>query len=146
MDNNYNNDYCCDVREKSELCLSCLAVGITAGILIGVAAALLFFFGVITNLTIALWVAFGVGLFTLVATFGAALLTPMWISRKCFCKNKNALITGGIGLVVTTVVALSTALAAASIFSAVLVGLTTFFLLLSVTSLICFIICIARCC
>ena len=145
MENNYNNDYSCEVRERSELCISCLLAGITAGVLVAIAVGLLFFFGVITNLTIALWVAFGVGIFTLVSTFAAALLTPVWISRKCFCRNKNALLTGGIGLVVTTVIALSTTLAAQSILSAILIGLVAFFLLLSLASIICFIICITRC-
>jgi len=145
LENNYNNEYCCEVRERAEICISCLAAGITAGILLGVAAGLLFFFGVITNLTIALWVAFGVGIFTLVSSFGAALLTPVWISRKCFCRSNNALLTGGIGLVITTVIALSTGIAAGSILSAILIGLVAFFLLLSVAALICFIICITRC-
>ena len=145
MENNYNNEYSCEVRERSEVYISCLVAGVTAGILLAIAAALLFFFGVITNLTIALWVAFGVGIFTLVSTFAAALLTPVWISRKCFCRNKNALLTGGIGLVVTTVIALSATIAAQSILSAILIGLVTFFLLLSVAAIICFIICITRC-
>ena len=145
MENNYNNEYSCEVGERSEVCISGLVAGVTSGILVAIAAALLFFFGVITNLTIALWVVFGVGIFTLVSTFAAALLTPVWISRKCFCKNKNALLTGGIGLVVTTVIALSSAIGAFSILSAILIGLVTFFLLLSVAAIICFIICITRC-
>lgn len=142
---NYNNDYCCPVRERSEMCISCLTVGIIAGIISGIAAALLFFFGIVSNLTIALWVAFGVGIFTLLAAFTTAILTPVWISRRCFCRSKNALLIGGTGLVITTVIALSASIFSGSIFSAVLIGLVTFFLVLSITALVCFILCITRC-
>ena len=50
MENNYNNEYSCEVRERSEVCISCLLAGITAGVLVAIAAALLFFFGVIKHL------------------------------------------------------------------------------------------------
>ena len=146
MSNLINYDDCQNnVRERVEFCISCLAVGVIVGIFAAIAVGLLFYFGVISGLTIALWVAFGIGVFTLIATFLTAILTPIWYVGGCFCRNRRGLLIGGFGTVLTTVIALSITLASASVLSAIILALVTFFLLIAIFSLICFVICVSRC-
>ena len=118
---------------------SCILAAIIASVILGVIAAFAQITGVITVATVFLWAALGFGVVYLAAVLLAAALTDRSLRAGCLCDTLDALLVGILGTVLFAIVLLAAGTTATSIISAILVGLLTAALTLTVTATACFI-------
>ncbi len=118
------------------VCLS-LITGILAGVILGVLYALGF---VATEIVFWAYLAVGVA---------GVLLSPVYAARsacegigRCFCNYKNLILAGAIGTIVAAVVGLIVAPIASTTVVAIVLGLTTFFAVVLLVSVICLVTCL----
>lgn len=130
----------CDCRYKC----SCTILALIASLVIGIIGAFFQITGTIDITPMILWVLFGVA----AAILGLLLLSPAHQSGRygpeC-CSILNTLLVGSLGTILFSAVLLLVGIAATSVVSAILVGLVLFFFALALTTLACYIRCIAGC-
>lgn len=122
---------------------SCTAAAVIASVIAGVLASFLQITGVITVTTAFLWVVFGIavgylGIFVLASCCRRE-------NRVCTCAALNALLVGILGTVLLALVLLAVGITATSVVSAILVGLTVFFFVLTVSAAACYVKAISGC-
>ena len=130
----------CDCRYKC----SCTIGALIASLVIGIIGAFLQITAVITITPVILWVLFGIS----VAVLGLLLLsTALHTGRSCpeICSILNVLLIGSLGTILFSAVLLLVGITATSVISAILIGLVLFFFGLTLTTLACYIRCIANC-
>ena len=125
---------------------NCGLLGIVIGILAGIAAGIVFPLGLIPtpeNLVIITGVIAIVGLVIFLLT---TLLTnkdsDVFSIKRCICSIGKYLILGSIGAIITGTVVLTRVLVATSLLSAILVGLTAFFFIVTIVSIVCLFVCL----
>lgn len=124
--------------------LSCNFAGIVVSILVGIAAGLLFAFGLLPSVLVAVWVSLVLA-FVLLAYILA--LTARGAGRgtgTCQCRNVLPLLLAVLGTIALAIIALSVTLAATSALSAVLIGLGAAFVAGMLTQLFCLIRCLVN--
>ena len=123
---------------------SCTILALIASLVIGIIGAFLQITAVITVTPVILWVLFGIA----VALLGLLALSASAGSGKSCpenCTILNTLLIGALGTVLFSAVLLLVGIVATSVVSAILVGLVLFFFSLALTTLACYIRCLAGC-
>ena len=123
-------------------CSACLLIGITLSIIFGVIVGILFFFGYVPLIETAVWIAFGIAAFALAILLISAIFSNRDKVYKCLRANAGALLTGIIGTLITAIAALSIILTPGSVLIAILIGLGAIFLGVTLTALVCLILCL----
>ena len=117
---------------------TCTAAAVIASVIAGVLAAFLQITAVITVTPVFLWVAAG----------AAAVYLGILVLRSgccggdlgsCGCAGLNTLLAGILGTILFALILLAVGITGTSVVSAILVGLTVFFLTLTVTGAACFV-------
>ncbi len=132
----------CNGRCKFSAC-GCL--GVVISIILGAIVGILFAFNFIPGIVIAAWIAFGLGVLTLVLVFIATLVSACCHCRaliKCSARNIPCLLVGTFGTIITSIAALSIVLTNAFISVIALVALGAFFVSLMFIGIIAYISCI----
>lgn len=117
---------------------SCTAAAVIASVIAGVLAAFLQITAVITVTPVFLWVAAGAAAVYL----GILVLRTNCCNADagdCTCAALNALLVGILGTILFALILLAVGIVATSVLSAILVGLTVFFLALTVTGAACYV-------
>lgn len=125
--------------------LSCKAIGILLSIVFGVLAGILFFFKALPCVTVSIWVALAIAVIVLIATIFAVFRSNSISDKVCLCRNISTLLVGVIGTIITAVVALALWLLPCSIFIATLIGLIAFFFVLTLSAVVCILLCLLDC-
>jgi hypothetical protein len=123
-------------------CSACLLIGITLSIIFGVIVGILFFIGYVPLIETAVWIAFGIAAFALAILLISAIFSNREKVYKCLRANAGALLTGIIGTLITAIAALSIILTPGSVLIAILIGLGAIFLGVTLTALVCLILCL----
>lgn len=113
---------CC---KKDFGCLILVIISVIIGILVGIA----FGTGIITGIIAALWTVLGIAILAILTLLGIAIFGRR-DAEECLCRNGNCLLFGAIGTVIFSIVTL--ALTVSAIATAVLVGITAFFAILTI--------------
>ncbi len=122
--------------------LSCTGTAVIAAAIVGVLTAFLQITGVITLTPVALLVAFGIA----VAYLAVLLLATGRRERCCrLCGALGAVLVGILGTILLALVLLAVGITAASVLSAILVGLLLFFFALLLTATACLVRCLGDC-
>ncbi len=90
---------------------------LVVSVIAGIGLAVIFSLGIIANVTVALWIAFGLSIVSLLALFALAPFSgsdELPTLQRCFCTYSRGLIAGTIGTLVTTLAALSLTIAVTS--------------------------------
>ena len=127
-------NFCCNCRDN------CTVFAVLASLIIGVVTAFLRLTAVITVGTAFLWVVLGVA----IAYLGLTYLKSDSL-RSCGCSSINALLTGILGSVLTSIILLAITFAATSVIGAIITGALLFFFTLTLTSTACLVKCNAGC-
>lgn len=125
--------------DKTNECLTAILISALLGLGIGFA----FFTGAITGIIPALWIAFGIGVGTLVLLTILPIITKGEEAR-CICKKGECVLLGALGTVILSIVSLTITLATASVAFAILVGVLGGFLVLTILALANLIRCLIR--
>ncbi len=102
------------------------------------AVGILFFFYLIPNIVTAVWIAFGLGLLSLIFLFTGLLRAsacPGGILSKCLCRYGRCLLAGSMGTIVCALAALAIVLSFRWIFVVFLVAVGAFFTVLMLIAL-----------
>ena len=134
-------------RQNSCSNVTALVVSVIAGI----GLAVIFSLGIIANVTVALWIAFGLSIVSLLALFAIAPFSgsdELPTLQRCFCAYSKGLIAGTIGTLVTTLAALSLTIAVTSTALIIIFFLIGLFLALLLISIVQFLWCLTsrNCC
>lgn len=124
-------NFCCGYRNN------CTLYAVLASLIIGIVTAFLRITAVITVSPAFLWVVFGIAIAYLGLTLIKADSLRSFTSRSCGCSSLNALFTGILGSVLTSVILLAITFAATSIAGAIITGALLFFFALTLTSTVC---------
>lgn len=135
------------MRNRSCKCscsYSCTFISMLISIIIGAIIGVLFYFGFIPVL-ISSPISFILAA-ALAIVAGTAIVIGILYSddcnvTSCLSSLRNPLLAGPVGTFFASIIALSVALAAESVFYAVIVGLTAFFLCFTVATVLCLIGC-----
>lgn len=122
-------------------------IGLLVSVIAGVAAGILFALNVFPFIAAAAWIAFGLGvlsLLILISGLFSAAEDRSYVLTNCLCRNAAFFLTGIIGTILTAIVLLSINLVLLCIPAIILVGIGTFFFSLMIFGLIFFICCIMR--
>lgn len=114
--------------DKTNECLTAILISALLGLGIGFA----FFSGVITGITQALWIAFGIGILSLILLI---ILPTKGEQERCICKKGECLLLGALGTIVLSIISLSITLATASAGFAILIGALGAFLALTILAI-----------
>lgn len=126
-------------KEKCNNC-SCKLFNILSSLLVAVGIASVFYIGLITSISVLIYITLVLGILGLIGLLAIIFGTPRYI---CDCINKTSLISSSIGAIITSAFALAlTSLATFSIPIAILIGVISFFLVSLVISIIELLICI----
>lgn len=121
----------------------CTAAAVIVSIIVGVLAAFLQITGVIFVTPAFLWVVAGVAAVYLgILTLRAGCCGDGGV---CVCRALNALLVGILGAIGFALILLAVGITATSILSAILVGLTLFFLSLTIGATACYVKAVAGC-
>ena len=118
-------------------CLLALVIGLFIGVILGV----VYFFGFLPTIALAIWAlivlaAVFLVLLVLVGAFGNGKVA------RCICGNGNCLLAGIIGTIILGIIALAVGVATATIATAIIVGLFGLFATLFIIALIILVMCI----
>ena len=136
---------CCDNRNDCEICKS---TSVILGIIVGVAVGILFSVGliplIINFLNIALVAsAVGIGILLVALVFANNIKggNAFW---ECACKFSKLLLAGSIGTLRASTITLIIGVAEITILSSIFVGISAFFFILMIVSIICLINCVIK--
>ncbi len=111
---------------------------LVVSVIAGIGVAVLFSLGLIANAVVALWIAFGISIISLLALFALAPFSRadnLPHLQSCLCSHGKNLIAGTIGTLVTTLAALSITLAVTSTALIIIFFLVGLFLSLLIISI-----------
>lgn len=124
---------------------ACGCLGIVLSIVFGAIIGLLFAFDHIPFIVISTWIAFGLGILSLIILVVGVFLAVIHQTlplQKCLCQNTKCLLAGIIGTIISALAALSIVLTNEFISVIVLVSIEAFFFAMMILNLIGFINCI----
>lgn len=137
MKTNNNGKHC--------VCPGCQLRSAITGIIFGIVLGILFYSVSIPFIITGIWIAFGIAAFILVYILGVLFLTSCGDSclktKCCLRENTKCLLTGSIGTIITSIIALSINLITQNIPIAVLIGLVAFFFIYLIVAIISFVKC-----
>lgn len=136
------------VREVINICCcrrNGVLLSIIAATVLGVIGAFLQISGLIAVTPAFLWAAFGIAVGYLAVLAGGFLLRKCQEPARCLCRALSTVLVGIWGTQLFAVVLLAVDITAASVLSAVLVGLLIASLALSLGATACLIRCLADC-
>lgn len=118
-------------------CLLALVIGLFIGVILGV----VFFFGLLPTITLAIWflvvfAAVFLILLVLIGTFSNGKVA------RCICGNGTCLLAGIIGTIILGIIALAVGVAEATTATAIIVGIFGLFAALFIISLVVLVLCI----
>ncbi|MDO4504164.1 MAG: hypothetical protein Q4B84_03380, partial [Clostridia bacterium] len=118
-------------NDKHCVCPGCQLRSAVSGIIFGVILGLLFYSVSIPFIITGIWIAFGIATFILAYILGVLFLTSCGDSclksKCCLRENIKCLLTGSIGTIIISIIALSINLVIQNIPIAILIGLMAFF-------------------
>lgn len=124
---------------------NCMFFGIIISIIIGAVVGVLFALGLIPFIGTVAWIFFGISLLILTLYIWGLVIgvinCPNAIT-KCLDCNSIMLITGIIGTLITSIIAISISLIPALIVVIAIVAIMTFFFSIMIISLICYLLCV----
>ena len=118
-------------------CLITLLIGIVFGIIVGYNAYITLIPGIVT----AIWIAFGIGVGALVLLTLIAAKTCCK-KEKCICRNGKCIAIAAVGTIITSIIGLSITITAESVLIAILIGLGTLFLTMTILGLLNLVLCL----
>lgn len=118
-------------------CLITAIIGVFLGIIVGYNAYL----AIIPGITTVLWIGFAIAVGTLIFLTFISLYAPC-SKERCICKLGKCLVIPAIGTIITTIVGLAITIVAGSIGVAILIGLVTLFLVMTILNILRFILCL----
>lgn len=124
---------------------ACSFLGVFISILFGALIGVLFAFGLIPNIVISAWIAFGISVLALIflmLTVITAATNPSKALTRCLNNNTTCLLVAIFGTLIFTLVALSIVLTTTSILIIIIVAISAFFFTLLIIALIALIACI----
>lgn len=124
---------------------ACSCTGVLICILFGAAIGILFAYNFIPGIVTATWIAFAMGVLTLIflmATIVSTALNPSRALTRCLSKNTTCLLVGTFGTIISSLAALSIVLTPIFISIITLVAIGAFFFALSVIGIIAILSCI----
>ncbi len=122
------------------ICLISALISAILGIIVGFVSFSTALAGVVT----ALWIAFGIAILSIIIL----LIYPLIMNRrslKCICDTGTCLAIGAIGTLITSIIGLTITIVTGSLFSAIIIGLATFFLALTIFSILQLLLCLTDC-
>lgn len=122
----------------------CLGIALIISLIIGVVAAFLQITAVFTLTPVVFLVAFGIAILYLAITLIAASAAQRTTCNRC-CSSLSWLLFGIAGTLLSSVVLLLIAFPATSVVGALFVGVLFFFFTLTISSVTCFVRCLADC-
>jgi len=123
----------------------CTLIGAIVSVCIGIVAAILRYTATVTVTPAFLWVLFGIGAVTLLLTPVSIALVYRLGRGDCVCSSLGGIIAGTLGTVLTSLLLLGITFAATSVAGAAIFGLLLGFFTLTLASVACLAICIAKC-
>lgn len=118
-------------------CLITLLVGVILGIIVGYIA----YTTTITGIVLALWVSFIISVISLILLTLSALLA-CGKKERCVCNNGYCIAISAVGTIITTIIGLAITITTGSIGIAILIGLATLFLAMTLLNLVKLILCL----
>ena len=112
-------------------------------VIIGIIIGILFYFAFIPSIVIALWIAFGISIFSLILLVVVSVFGKEK-TEKCICKNGKCLAIPILGTIATSIAAISITLTAYVISRAILIALWGFFFAFLLINLLTFLICLTK--
>lgn len=125
----------------------CNCWALVLGVLFGIIVAILFAFGLIPGITLAVWIAFGIGVLLLLVLTGLIAIAAKDRANaldKCLCKNGVCLLISALGTIISTIAALSISLVPYSLLIIALVFIAAAFFGVLVLSFIALLICVIK--
>lgn len=122
---------------KNECPSGCSCAGIVISLVVAIVVGVLFYFGYIPFIVTAAWIAFGLGVMTLILLFVSLAIASghrRSVLRECLCRRAKCLLIGAVGSIVLSI-ALVSITVVTSILITILVALGAFFLTLILLSL-----------
>lgn len=118
-------------------CLITLLVGVILGIIVGYIA----YTTAITGIVLALWVSFIISITALILLTLSALLA-CGKKERCVCNNGYCIAIPAVGTIITTIIGLAITITTGSVGIAILIGLATLFLVMTLLNLVKLILCL----
>lgn len=125
-------------------CSPCGAVGVVISIILAAVTGIVFANGLLPTITTAVWIAFGLAVFSLATLIAGGYLSSLTRCAKCICKNGTCLLVGAVGTIVAAIIALSITIAVTSTAVIVLIALGAFFFFLMLIALASYIYCLVK--
>ena len=123
----------------------CSLIGVIVAIGIGIVGAILRYTAIVNVTPAFLWVLFGIAIVVLASTPITSALIRMGGRASCVCSSLGGILAGTLGTVLTSVLLLGITFAATSAVGAVIFGLLAGFFTLTLASIACLALCIAKC-
>lgn len=121
---------------------NCLIAAIISAIL-GIIIGFISFGTVIPGIVTVIWVAFGIGIGALVLTFIAG-LNSYGREERCICKHGKCIAIAAVGTIIASIIALAITITTGVVLISILLGLGTFFLALTIFSVLEYILCLVE--
>ena len=129
----------CNCRPQCSLISIIVAVGI------GIVGAILRYTAIANVTSAFLWVLFGIAVVVLASTPITAAIIRLGGRGSCVCTALGGIIAGTLGTILTSVLLLGITFAATSAVGAVIFGLLAGFFTLTLASIACLALCVAKC-
>lgn len=113
------------------------------GIILGIVVGYLVFNFVIPGLVIAIWIALGISIVSLLLVFLTA-IQAQGREEWCVCKYGGCIVIGAIFTIIATIIALSITIVTGILATAILIGLGTLFLVFTIFSVAEFLLCLVK--
>ena len=130
---------CCNCKTD------CTALAVVSGVTIGIIGAILRYTAIVNVTSAFLWVLFGIAVVVLASAPLTSALAGRGIRNGCVCSPLGGILAGTLGSILTSVLLLGITFAATSAVGAVIFGLLTGFFTLTLVSIACLALCIAKC-
>ena len=131
--------FCCEGKKN------CTCISIIISAIVGIVASFLQIGGLFIFIPLIAVVFLAVAILFLLATLIAAGLGRITAQYSCVCSALNALLTGIIGTVITSIIVLAFGIIAIGVISSIFTGLLVFFTALMILSTVCLIKAFANC-
>lgn len=123
----------------------CSLIGLIVAVGIGILGAILRYTAIVTVTPAFLWVLFGIAIVVLASAPITVAVVRMGGRESCICSSLGGILAGTLGTILTSVLLLGITFAATSAVGAVIFGLLAGFFALTLASIACLAICIAKC-
>ena len=120
-------------------------ISVAISIFFGIAAGFAFSKNLLPFVFVGIGIALTIAVIALILFWHVITAKKMYSDNDCICENFGLLLTGIIGTIVTSVIALSVRLLPFITVFAILVGLVAFFFALTIIGIISYLACVSDC-